>query len=69
MKISQLFKSKTINFATALGVFGVIEANWQVVAPYLGEAQGWVYTGIAAIMAGLRVVTKKPLAEKTSLKD
>lgn len=67
MNIGRFFKSKTINFATLLGIFGLVEANWNIVAPYLGDNQGWVYTGIAAIVAGLRAVTNEPLKQKLEI--
>ena len=67
MNIGRFFKSKTINFAGLLGIFGIVEANWPMVAPFLGEHQGWVYTGIAAIVAGLRAVTNEPLKQKLQI--
>jgi hypothetical protein len=59
-----VLKSKTINFAAILAVLGVVEANFQVLQPFLGEHYGTLLVVIGAITAGLRVVTTQPLKEK-----
>lgn len=60
----KLLKSKTINFALLLAMFGAAEQNLPLVQDALGDKYGWVMMAVAAIVAVLRVVTTKPLSEK-----
>ena len=57
-------KSKTINFALLLAVFGAVEQNLPLVKGMVGDNYGWIMMGVAAIVAALRVVTTQPLSEK-----
>ena len=57
-------KSKTINFSLILAVLGVVEMNLPMVKDMLGDYYGISFMVIAAIVAGLRVVTKAPLSDK-----
>jgi hypothetical protein len=63
--LKQVFKSKTMMFALALAIFGVIEMNLKVFAPYLSPAFfGWFSILISVIVAILRVFTTLPLDKK-----
>ena len=63
--LKQIFKSKTIMFALALAIFGVLEMNLKVFAPYLSpEFFGWFSILISVIVAVLRVFTTLPLDKK-----
>jgi len=57
-------KSKTLNFAVVVTVFGIIELNLPLVKENLGNYYGYVFIGIAIIVAVLRKLTTKPLNEK-----
>ncbi len=63
--MTQIFKSKTMMFALALAIFGVIEMNLKVFAPHLSpEFFGWFSILISVIVAVLRVFTTMPLDKK-----
>lgn len=58
-------KSKTLWFALALAIFGVLEMNVKFFSNYLTpETFGLFSIGISAVVAILRVVTTLPLSEK-----
>lgn len=58
-------KSKTIWFALALAVFGVIELQVKLFAQYMSpEAFGIFNIVISIVVAVLRVLTTMPLSEK-----
>jgi hypothetical protein len=60
-----VFKSKTMMFALALAVLGVVEMQAKVFAPYMtAEMFGFFNILIGVIVAVLRVVTTVPLSEK-----
>jgi hypothetical protein len=60
-----IFKSKTLMFALALAIFGVLEMNLKVFAPHLTpEFFGAFSILISMIVAVLRVVTTLPLDKK-----
>ena len=63
--IMTIFKSKTMMFALALAIFGVLEMNLKVFAPHLTpEFFGAFSILISMIVAILRVVTTLPLDKK-----
>ena len=63
--LKQIFKSKTMMFALTLAIFGVLEMNLKVFAPYLSpEFFGWFSILISVIVAILRVFTTLPLDKK-----
>lgn len=63
--VKNIFKSKTMMFALALAIFGVIEMNLKVFAPHLSpEFFGWFSILISVIVAILRVFTTLPLDKK-----
>jgi len=63
--IMTIFKSKTLMFALALAIFGVLEMNLKVFAPHLTpEFFGAFSILISMIVAVLRVVTTLPLDKK-----
>ena len=63
--MKQIFKSKTMMFALALAVFGVIELQAKLFAPYMSpEAFGVFNIVLGIIVAVLRVLTTVPLSEK-----
>jgi hypothetical protein len=58
-------KSKTIWFALALAVLGVIEMQVQLFAQYMTpETFGLFNIAIGIVVAVLRVITTVPLSEK-----
>ena len=59
-----ILKSKTIWAAILLAGIGVVIENMETLKPYFGEYGPLAGVVVAAIMAGLRVVTTKPLREK-----
>ena len=63
--MKQILKSKTMMFALALAVFGVIEMQIKVFAAYMTpEAFGIFNIVIGVIVAVLRVFTTLPLSDK-----
>ena len=58
-------KSKTLLFALALAIFGVIEMQIKMFSDYMSpEAFGIFNIVIGVIVAVLRVITTVPLSEK-----
>jgi uncharacterized membrane protein len=65
MSIHPALKSKTLWFSLILAILGVIEASFQVFAPYMSPAiYGFVLMVISITVAVLRIVTTLPLNEK-----
>ena len=63
--MTQILKSKTMMFALALAVFGVVEMQIKVFAAYMTpEAFGIFNIVIGVIVAVLRVFTTLPLSDK-----
>jgi hypothetical protein len=63
--IMTIFKSKTLMFALALAIFGVLEMNLKVFAPHLTpEFFGAFSILISIVVAVLRVLTTMPLDKK-----
>lgn len=63
--MSAYLKSKTLWFALALAVFGVVEMQIKVFASYMSpEAFGVFNIVVGLIVAVLRVFTTLPLSEK-----
>ena len=63
--MSAYLKSKTLWFALALAVFGVVEMQIKVFASYMSpEAFGVFNIVLGIIVAVLRVLTTVPLSEK-----
>jgi hypothetical protein len=63
--MKQIFKSKTMLFAMALAIFGVIEMNLKLFASSLTpEMFGAFSIAISLIVAVLRVLTTLPLDKK-----
>jgi hypothetical protein len=63
--LKQAFKSKTMWFALALAILGVIEMQARVFEPYMtAEMFGLFNILIGVIVAVLRVVTTVPLDQK-----
>ena len=63
--MKQVLKSKTMLFALALAVFGVIEMQAKLFAAYMSpEAFGVFNIVIGVIVAVLRVFTTLPLSDK-----
>ena len=61
----KFFKSKTIDFALVLGIFGAAQANLPALQDAISPTlYGWLTFAAAIVVAGLRVVTKEPLSEK-----
>ena len=60
-----IFKSKTMMFALALAILGVIEMNVRVFAAYMTpELFGMFSIAISIIVAVLRIFTTLPLSQK-----
>jgi hypothetical protein len=69
MTMPAFLKSRTMMFALALAVFGVLEVSMgalrAVLLPLLGEAAFGLFTvGVSIVVAVLRVVTTQPINEK-----
>jgi len=63
--IMTIFKSKTLMFALALAILGVIEMNVRVFAAYMTpELFGFFSIAISVIVAVLRIFTTLPLSQK-----
>jgi len=63
--IMTIFKSKTLMFALALAIFGVVEMNVQVFSVYMTPTMfGFFSISISVIVAILRIVTTLPLDKK-----
>lgn len=63
--IKIIFKSKTLMFALALAIFGVVEMNVKVFSVYMTPQMfGFFSIGISIIVAILRIVTTLPLDKK-----
>lgn len=60
-----ILKSKTMLFALALAILGVLQASMEVFTPYLSaQAAGLMTLVISLAVAILRVLTTMPLNEK-----
>ena len=60
-----IFKSKTLMFALALAILGVLEMNVKVFSVYMTPTTfGFFSIGISIIVAVLRIVTTLPLDKK-----
>jgi len=65
MSAKQILKSKTMLFSIGLSVLGIVEANMQLLAPFMSpEMYGYAATVIGAIVAILRIATNQPLKDK-----
>lgn len=63
--LKQILKSKTMMFAIALAVLGVLQASMDVFTPYLSpQAAGLLGVVIGLAVAILRVLTTMPWNEK-----
>ena len=63
--MKRALKSKTLWFALALAIFGVIEMNVKFFSSYLTpEVFGLFSILISVVVAVLRVLTTTPLSEK-----
>jgi len=63
--IKTIFKSKTLMFALALAILGVIEMNVKVFAAYMTpDVFGFFSIGVSIIVAVLRIFTTLPLSQK-----
>ena len=63
--IMTIFKSKTLMFALALAILGVIEMNVRVFTAYMTPTTfGFFSIGISIIVAVLRIFTTLPLSQK-----
>lgn len=58
-------KSRTLWFAFALAMFGVVESQVGVFQKYIGEEHFGLFTlGVSLVVAWLRFVTTTPVDEK-----
>lgn len=63
--LKQILKSKTMLFALALAILGVLQASMDVFTPYLTpQASGLLTVVLGLLVAILRVLTTAPLSEK-----
>ena len=62
--VKQTAKSKTMWVSAAFAMAGIVIQNMEVLLPYFGAYGGLASIAVAAIYAGLRVVTKEPLSSK-----
>lgn len=60
-----ILKSKTMLFALALAILGVLQASMEVFTPYLSaQAAGLLTLVVSLAVAILRVLTTMPLQDK-----
>lgn len=57
-------KSKTNWTALGIAVLGVIEINYSLLKPLLGDWYGLSFIGVSVAMAVLREFTKEPVRDK-----
>ena len=63
--LKQFLKSRTVLFALALEILGVIQLNADFLSTVMSPAQfGWVMLGIGVIVKILRTLTTSSLREK-----
>ena len=63
--IQQILRSKTMMFALALAILGVLQASMDVFTPYLTpQASGLLTVLLGLLVAILRVLTTMPLQDK-----
>ena len=61
----RLLKSKTLLFAFALAMFGVVESQAGVFQKYIGEEHFGLFTlAVSLVVAWLRFITTMPVSEK-----
>lgn len=60
-----MHKSKTLWFAFALAMFGVVESQVGIFEQFIGEKYfGLFALGVSLVVAWLRFLTTQPLADK-----
>jgi len=64
-----MLRSKTLRFAILLAVLGVLEVNGSLLRGFLNPLLGETWAGmvlllVSVVVAVLRIVTTKPLADK-----
>jgi hypothetical protein len=64
MKLSKIFKSKTMMYNLFLAFLGVLELNFYLIADTFGSYQGFVYITLAMVGAYLRFITTMPIEDK-----
>jgi len=64
MKLSAIFKSKTMMYNLALAILGILEVNFNLIASTFGSYQGIVFILIASLGAYLRLLTTMPIKDK-----
>lgn len=62
--VAQRAKSKTYWLGIVIMLLGFAQANFPMIAGYLGEFQGAVNFLIGALVLILRELTKEPLSDK-----
>ena len=63
--IQQILRSKTMMFALALAILGVLQASMDVFTPYLTpQASGLLTVLLGLLVAILRVLTTQKLSDK-----
>lgn len=63
--LKQILKSKTMLFALALAILGVLQTSMDVFTPYLTpQASGLLTVILGLLVAILRVLTTVPLTDK-----
>ena len=60
-----MLKSKTLWFAAALALFGVVETQIGVFQQFIGDKYFGLFTmGVSLVVAWLRFVTTQPVGDK-----
>ena len=57
-------KSKTLIFSLLLSLFGVLELQFSVLQPMLGEYYGLAFIAVSVVTAWLRILTTTSLDNK-----
>lgn len=62
--IKKRLSSKTYRVALLLSILGVVEMNFPLLQPMLGEYYGVTYIAVAAVFMILRELTKESIEDK-----
>ena len=63
-KAKQYLKSRTVNVALIIAMLGVLEVNFPLLQPLLGDNYSLIFIPYAMLMVYLRSITTQPIEEK-----
>lgn len=62
--LNRIKKSKTLIFSLLLSLFGVLELQFSVLQPMLGEYYGLAFIAVSIVTAWLRILTTTSVDSK-----